>query len=616
MGKEVKIKIKDASKLQFELEENATAGDWFDLNQVNKCDLSNIEQALRTKKQEVQAKWAKEWAQQTAVNAVNAFKNSDQYQSLVKENQQLQNQLTNKDKEFAIEKNDLTNTIKENETAVQLKINKAIETFKNSPEFLNLQQELVNLRKENTQLQDKVNTEKDVAIKEYLQSDEHKQLEKTANDLKVDNSLLREQAKQVAKDAIDQFKNGQEYTNLVNEVANLKTINIKLQEQKTNAVAQYIASDEYKQITNELNSLKLNNQQLRLQNDQLQANQKQLMADEQLKIQNAILSQKGKIEEEFFKNSERVKELHAKIETLTKEKDEACKELANFQFAQKTKTSKNIGEDLEQWILQDYNDKLNMAFGTSARFDKANQVIENAKPDFIFTIYQPSIDDNTSNNNVQIGKVIIEAKNERFDTKEENRHKNSDFFKKLDTDRESNHGDFAVLVTNLEWNKEFSVYLAEGYKNMFVVRPEWLMSLLSLLRFIIVKQAKVNTDIEKNKQLKLDKDALREKFEDFRDNLLNNAIKNIGSNLETVETCANSIKKEADKILTTKQKIVDNYFKTIKNKLEAFSIDSICRKIDKINKLEDSLNNTNKLENKQSNSQVEVETDLDSTDQQ
>lgn len=100
--------------------------------------------------------------------------------------------------------------------------------------------------------------------------------------------------------------------------------------------------------------------------------------------------------------------------------------------------------------MQDYNDKLNMAFGASAKFEKANEVIENTKPDFIFTIYQPSIDDEMSDNNMQIGKVIIEAKNERFDTKEENRHKNSDFYKKLDADREHNHGDFAVLVTNLE----------------------------------------------------------------------------------------------------------------------------------------------------------------------
>ena len=616
MGKEVKIKIKDAAKLQFELEENATAGDWFDLNQVNKCDLSSVEQVLQTKKQEVEAKWAKEWAQQTTVNAINAFKNSEQYQALVTKNHQLESQLTKKDQEFAIEKNDLTNTIKQTENAVDLKISNAIAQFKKSPEFLNMQQQIANLQKENAQLQAKADTEKELAIKEYLQSNEYKQLENAANNLKVDNSLLREQAKQTAKDAIDEFKKGQEYTTLVNELASLKAANIKLQEQKANAIAQYIASDDYKKITNELNDLKLNNQKLLSENDKLQSTQKQLVADEQLKIQNAILSQKEKIEEDFFKNSDRVKELHARIETLTKEKDEVNKELANFQFAQKTKTSKNIGEDLEQWIMQDYNDKLNMAFGNSAKFEKANKVIENAKPDFIFTIYQPTIDDESADSNVEIGKVIIEAKNERFDTKEENRHKNSDFYGKLNTDRENNHGDFAVLVTNLEWNKEFSVYLAEGYKNMFVVRPEWLMSLLSLLRFIIVKQAKINTDIEKNEQLRLDKKALREKFEKFRDNLLNNAIKNIGVNLETIETCANSIIKEADKILITKQKIVDTHFKTVKNKLEAFSIDSMSREIDMINELEASLNNSNKLENKTSNSQVEVEADLNSTNQE
>lgn len=598
MGKEVKIKIKDIAKLQFELEENAQAGDWFDLNQINNYDLSSVEQALQAKKQAVEEEWKKAWSAKTAKDAVNAFVNSSQYQALLNKNSDLELQLANKDKQFAIEKNDLNNVIKQNENAIQLKINQAIDQFKNSPEFLNLQQQLVNLRKENTQLQDKVNTEKDLAIKEFMQSDEYKQLNKTVSDLRVDNSLLREQAKQITDSAIKEFKKGQEYIDLQNELNALKEANIKLQEQKANAVAQYIASDDYKKITTELTNLKVSNEQLKSQNEQLQKDKKELIATEQIKIDNAALKQKEKIENDFFNNSDRVKELRSTIETLSKEKETINKELENFKFAQKTKTSKNIGEDLEQWIMQDYNDKLNMAFGSSAKFEKANEVIENAKPDFIFTIYQPTNNDE-EDNNVQIGKVIIEAKNERFDTKEENRHKNSDFYKKLDSDREHNKGDFAVLVTNLEWNKEFSVYLAEGYKNMFVVRPEWLMSLLSLLRFIIVKQAKINTDIEKNKQLKLDKDALRTKFEEFRDNLLNNALKNINTNLETIETCANSIRKEADKIVTTKQKIVDNYFKTIHNKIEAFSIDSMCRKIDKINKLESTLNSTKKLENTQ-----------------
>ena len=614
MGKEVKIKIKDIAKLQFELEENAQAGDWIDLHQINNYDLSGVEQALQNKKQEIESKWAKEWSTKTATDAVNAFINSDQYQSLVKKNQELNLQLVDQAKQFAIAKNDFDNVLKQNQNSVQLKISNAIEEFKKSPEFLNLQQQIANLQKENTQLQDKVNNEKALAINEFMQSNEYKQLQNTAHNLKVENSLLTEQAKQIKKDAIDSFKNGQEYIDLQKQISDLKETNIRLKAEKDNAVAQYIASDDYKKITTEISDLKIRNEQLKSQNNQLQTNQKQLLDNEQTKIQNAILNEKEKIQNDFFNNSDRVNELRTKIDTLNKEKEAINKELDNFKFAQKTKTSKNIGEDLEQWIMQDYNDKLNLAFGTSAKFEKANEVIGNAKPDFIFTVYQPTNDDEVTNPNVQIGKVIIEAKNERFDTKEENRHKNSDFYKKLDTDRANNHGDFAVLVTNLEWNKEFSVYLAEGYKNMFVVRPEWLMSLLYLLRFIIVKQAKVNNDIEKNKQLTLAKDELRNKFEEFKNNLLDNSIKNIGTNLEAIETCANSIRKEVDKIIVTKQKIVDNYFKTIRNKIEAFSVESMCRKIDKINKLENYLNANYQLENKHENSNKQIAVNLTNDD--
>ena len=67
-----------------------------------------------------------------------------------------------------------------------------------------------------------------------------------------------------------------------------------------------------------------------------------------MKIENGVLNQKEKIENDFFNNSDRVKELRQHIETLSKEKEAINKELDNFKFAQKTKTSKNIGEDLEQ----------------------------------------------------------------------------------------------------------------------------------------------------------------------------------------------------------------------------------------------------------------------------
>ena len=117
---------------------------------------------------------------------------------------------------------------------------------------------------------------------------------------------------------------------------------------KENAVAQYIASDDYKKITNEISNLKVSNEQLKSQNEQLQKDQKQLIENEQIKIQNAVLNQKEKIENEFFENSDRVKELRQNIENLTKENQVHMHEIASLKFAQREKSNKVIGEELEQ----------------------------------------------------------------------------------------------------------------------------------------------------------------------------------------------------------------------------------------------------------------------------
>ena len=68
----------------------------------------------------------------------------------------------------------------------------------------------------------------------------------------------------------------------------------------------------------------------------------------------------------------------------------------------------------------------------------------------------------------------MKQKNESLETAAKNHTKNSEFFKKLDDDREKNEAKFAVLVTELEKDKDFSIALPDpiNYPNMFMVRPE------------------------------------------------------------------------------------------------------------------------------------------------
>lgn len=117
--------------------------------------------------------------------------------------------------------------------------------------------------------------------------------------------------------------------------------------------------------------------------------------------------------------------------------------------------------------MNKYQDTFGTAFD-DVIFEKANEVIDNTKPDFLFEVFNPTLPVNDPT--YITGKVVIEAKTEINDA--QFHKKNADHFKKLDADRKKNGGDYAILVTTLEPENDFSIYLAPGYENMFVVRPE------------------------------------------------------------------------------------------------------------------------------------------------
>ena len=576
MGKEIKVKIKDIAKLQFELEEDAQKGDWFDLNQINNYDLSSVEQALQTKKQAVEEQWKKEWSKKTAIDAVNAFKASNDYQELTKQIENLKLELTKQDKQFELEKSNLNNTIKENENAIQLKINNAVEAERKV-----FQAQIANLQKENTQLQDKVNTEKDIAIKQYLQSDEYKQLQKTLTELRVDNSSLTLKQNQTKKEAIDEFKNGEEYTNLQNKLAALEKANTILKEQNASIIPQYKQSEEFKKITTDLKNFELDNEQLKSQINKLTANTDSLKKEYELRLENQMLTERPKIVEDVIKNDERVIDLRKTIE----EKD---KELNYLRFTQRN--TKLVGEALEKHLKDEYDKNLGLVLGDSASFEKTTENKDHQKPDFAFSVYKlnPELPKQDKDYRKLIDLVIIEAKNESIDSNVENRKKNVDHLKKLEKDRNNYGGRFGILVTNLEREQSIDIQIAPyPYENIFIVRPAWLLPLLSLLYFIIKKECSINEEL--NQYMKLDWGAntltqLKQQFDIFKADILNKTIEKINKNFQDIDKSANSIIENAGKILEAKNDIMTDYFDDIKAKLTKISIDSMLDKIGKPSK--------------------------------
>ena len=158
-----------------------------------------------------------------------------------------------------------------------------------------------------------------------------------------------------------------------------------------------------------------------------------------------------------------------------KAKDEQIEFYKDFKAKQSTK---QIGESLEQYCHDEFN-KIRMTAFPNAYFEKDNDVSKESgsKGDFIFKDFI----DGTDNPFVSI---MFEMKNENDTTA--TKHKNEDFFKELDKDRNEKGCEYAILVSLLEADSELYnagiVDVSYKYPKMYVVRPQCFIPIITLLR--------------------------------------------------------------------------------------------------------------------------------------
>ena len=134
-----------------------------------------------------------------------------------------------------------------------------------------------------------------------------------------------------------------------------------------------------------------------------------------------------------------------------------------------------IGESLEQFCETEFNLQRARAF-PKAYFEKDNDAKSGSKCDFIFRDF--------TEDGIEFISIAFEMKNEADNTAVG--HKNEDFFKKLDKDRNEKNCEYAVLVSCLERDSELYntgiVDVSHKYPKMYVVRPQFFIPILSLLR--------------------------------------------------------------------------------------------------------------------------------------
>ena len=226
------------------------------------------------------------------------------------------------------------------------------------------------------------------------------------------------------------------------------------------------------------------------------------------------LQNKIKLEESQSQNRENsIKEqytaqLKAKDETIAFYKDFKAKE-----------STKQIGEDLEQYCLAEFNKNRAIGF-QNAYFDKDNQVsASGSKGDFIFRDYSGDGEDR-----VEFISIMFEMKNQADTTA--TKKKNEDFFKELDKDRNEKKCEYAVLVSMLEEDNDYYntgiVDVSYRYPKMYVIRPQFFIQLISILRNAALNSLDAKRELALVKNQNIDITHFESDLAAYKDKFLRN----------------------------------------------------------------------------------------------
>ena len=210
-------------------------------------------------------------------------------------------------------------------------------------------------------------------------------------------------------------------------------------------------------------------------------------------------------------------------------------------------STKMIGETLEQHCEQSFNMIRATAF-RNAEFHKDNSVVGGTKGDYIYR----ELDEN----GIEIISIMFEMKNEMDDTAV--KHKNSDFFEKLDKDRTKKNCEYAVLVTLLEPESEMYNQgicdVSYEYDKMYVIRPQFFIPMITILRNAALNALEAKRRLKEKEEREIDITHFEEQIDAFRTAFSKN-YKNASDRFEDAI-------KEIDKSIKALQAVKDNLTKS------------------------------------------------------
>lgn len=247
-----------------------------------------------------------------------------------------------------------------------------------------------------------------------------------------------------------------------------------------------------------------------------------------------------------------------------------------------------VGETLEQHCETEFNRMRAMSF-PFATFEKDNEVKDGTKGDYI---YREFTEDGT-----EVLSIMFEMKNENEETA--TKHKNEDFFKKLDKDRTNKNCEYAILVSMLEADSELYntgiVDVSYKYPKMYVVRPQLFLTIIGILRNEAMRSIEYKRQLMYAQNQNVDISNFEKKLIDFKDKFSKNceyASNNFEKAIADLNKSIDALTKTRDELMLSMRQL-----NSANNQLDEITIKKLTKNNPTMIAMFDNLKNTDSSKN-------------------
>lgn len=274
----------------------------------------------------------------------------------------------------------------------------------------------------------------------------------------------------------------------------------------------------------------------------------------------AVKLEQSKVEKQLAEAA-----LKDKYETQLKDRDEAIERLRDMKARL---SSKMLGETLEQHCENEFN-RLRASAFPNAYFEKDNDARGGSKGDYVFRELDPD--------DLEIVSIMFEMKNESDRIASKNR--NEDFFKELDKDRQEKACEYAVLVSMLEPDSDLYnsgiVDVSHRYPKMYVIRPQFFIPIITLLRNASQKSMIFKRELAVMKAQNIDITHFEAELDSFKTGF----AKNYDLASRRFQTAIDEIDKSIDHLQKTKEALLgtDRNLRLANDKAQDVSIKKLTR---------------------------------------